>query len=92
MGILLAAEQGVDHAAGGIVHCEEQRELRSAFAQPTVMTAVQLYQHACPGHPLAAHPVLWRGSSPRTVQSGVDQNAPQGGPADVDALAFAQQL
>ena len=91
-GILLAAEQGVDHGAGGIVHREQKGELGPVFAQPAVMTAVQLYQHAFPGHPLTAHPVLGRASSPWTAQSGVGQDTPQGSPAHVDALAFAKQL
>ena len=91
-GILLAAEQGVDHAAGGIVHRYQEGELGPVITQPAVIAPVQLYQHACPGHPLTADPVLWRASSPWTAQSGVDQDAPQGGPADVDALSFSQQL
>ena len=49
--VLLLAEPGVDHAAGGVVHREEQRELRPVFTQPPMMAAVQLYQHALPGHP-----------------------------------------
>ena len=56
------------------------------------MTAVQLDQHALPRHALAAQPVLGRTPSSWTAQTGVDQDAPQGGPADVDALALAQQL
>ena len=49
--VLLLAEPGVDYSAGGVVHREEQRELRPVFPQPPVMAAVQLYQHALPGHP-----------------------------------------
>ena len=92
VGVLLLAEEGVDHRAGGIVHCDQQRERWHPVPQPRVMTAVHLDQHSLPGHSLAAHPVLWRTPSPRTAQPGVDQDAPQGGPADVEALAFAQQL
>ena len=54
------------------------------------MTAVHLDQHTLPRHTLAAHPVLGRTPASWTPQTGVDQDAPQGGPADVDALA--QQL
>ena len=57
-----------------------------------MVTAVHLDQHAFPGHTLAAHPVLGRTPSPRTAQPGVDQDTPQGGPADVDAVSIAQQL
>ena len=56
------------------------------------MTAVQLCQHSLPGHALTTYPVLGLASSSWTVQTGVDQDASQGGPADVDALAFAGQL
>ena len=92
VGVLLLAEEGIDHSTGGIVHRDQQRERRRLFPQPRVMTAVHLNQHALPGHAPAAHPVLGRTPSPRTAQTGVDQDAPQGGPADVDALALAQQL
>ena len=57
-----------------------------------MIAAVQLDQHTLPGHPLPAHPVLGWAPSPRTVQSGVHQDAPQGGPADDDALALGKQL
>ncbi len=40
----------------------------------------------------AAYPVLGRKPSPWTTRPGVDQHAPQHGPADVDALSLAQQL
>ena len=92
MGVLLLAEEGVDHRTGGIVHCDQQRERRRLVPQPRVMTAVHLDQHALPRHALAAHPVLGWTPSPRTAETGVDQDAPQGGPADVDALALAKQL
>ena len=59
---------------------------------PPVIAAVQLDQHTLSGHPLAAPPVLGWAPAPRTGQSGVDQDAPQGGPADGDTLALGQQL
>ena len=90
--ILLFTEKCVDHAAGGVVHGEQDRELRSVLAQPAVVTAVQLDQHALLGHPLAAHPVLRRTPASRTVQSRFDQHAPQGSPAHVDSLSFTEQL
>ena len=92
VGVLLLAEEGVDHRAGGIVHGDQQRERRRLFPPPRVMAAVHLDQHALPGHALAAHPALGRPPAPRTAQSGVDRNTPQGGPANVAALPFAQQL
>ena len=90
--VFLIAEESVDHGASGIINGEEQRELRPVLAQPAVMTAVQLYQNSLPGPALTTYPVLGLASSSWTVQTGVDQDASQGGPADVDALAFAGQL
>ena len=73
MGVLLLAEEGVDHRAGGIVHCDQQRERWHPVPQPRVMTAVHLDQHSLPGHSLAAYPVLWLAPAPRTAQPGVDR-------------------
>ena len=64
VGVLLLAEEGVDHRAGGIVHCDQQRERWNPVPQPRVMTAVHLYQHSLPGHSLAAYPVLWLAPAP----------------------------
>ena len=91
-GVLFFAEEGVDHRAGGVVDRDQQRERRDLVPQPRMMTAVHLDQQALPGHALAAYPVLWWTLLPRTAQPRPHQNAPQGGPADVDALALAQQL
>ena len=90
--VLLLTEEGVDHRASGIVHRDQQRERRRLVPQPRVVAAVHLDQHALTGHALAAYPVLGRTPLPRTAQSGVNQDTPQGRPADFDALSFAQQL
>ena len=92
VGVLLFCEEGVDHRAGGIVHCDQQRERRRLVPQPPAMTAVHLDRHAPGWHALTAHPVLGRASSPWTAQSQVHQDAPQSAPADVDAVALTQQL
>ena len=81
-----------DHLTGGIVHRDQQREWRRLVPQPRVMAAVHLDEHTLPGHALAAHPVLGRTPLSRTAQTDVDQDTPQGRPADFDALSFAQQL
>ena len=91
-GILLIAKEGARHTARGIVHGEQDRELRSVLAQSPVITAIHLDQHTLPWHPLTAHPVLGRAPAPRTAEPGVDQDAPQRGPAHVEALAFTEQL
>ena len=92
VGVLLLAEEGVDHLTGGIVHRDQQRGWRRLVPPPRVMAAVHLDEHALAGHALAAHPVLGRTPLPWTAQASVDQDAPQGRPADFDALPFAQQL
>ena len=58
--ILLGTEHRVDHGACGVVHRQEQGELRTVIAQPRVMAAVHLDQHPFSGQALAAHPVLGR--------------------------------
>ena len=90
--VFLLAKQGVDHGAGGVVHRQQQRERWAVVSQPPVITAVQLDQHARSGHPLATDPVLGWTATARTAQPGVQQNASQGGSADVDAFPLAQQF
>ena len=90
--VFLLAEEGGNHRTGGIIHRDQQRERRRLISQPRVVTAVHLDQHSLPGHTLAAHPMLGRTPSPRAAQTGVDQDAPQGGPADVYAFPFREQL
>ena len=90
--VLLLTEQGIDHSASGVVHRQQQGEWRAQIAQPAVTAAVQLDQHAFPGHALPAHPVLGRTPASRACQTSVDQDAPQCGPGDVDALPFVEQL
>ena len=92
MAVLLIAEPGVDHTAGGVVHRQQQREWRAVFAQAPVITGVRLDQHAVPRHALATYPVLGRTPSPRTAHSGLREEASQGGPANVDSFPFPQQL
>ena len=90
--VFLLAEEGGNHRTGGIIHRDQQRERRRLISQPRVVTAIHLDQHSLPGHTLAAHPMLGRTPSPRAAQTGVDQDAPQGGPANVDAFPFREQL
>ncbi len=92
VGVFPLGEAGVNHRTSGIVHGQQQCERSSPVPQQRVMTAVQLDQHALSRHALAAYPVLGRTPASWTAQTGVDQDAPQGGPADVDALALAPQL
>ena len=49
-GVLGGAEDSLGHGAGGVVHGDEQRQLRSPVLQPWVFTPVDLHQHALLGH------------------------------------------
>ena len=55
-------------------------------------TAVQLYQQPSLGHPLAAKTVLGRAPAAGTADASLGENAPHGGPAQVDPFPFPQQL
>ena len=90
--VFMIAKQGVDNGAGGVVHCQQQRQWWAAVTQPPVITAVQLDQYALSGHPLATHSMLGRPATARTAQPCLRQDAPQGGSADIDAFPLAQQF
>ena len=90
--VFLRAKQGVDHGAGGVVHRDQQRERRGLIPQPRVIAAVQLDQHALLGHPLPTDSVFGWTAAPGTAQSNVQQDPPQGGPADVNAFPLGQQF
>ena len=80
------------HGAGGVVHGDEQRQLRSPVLQPGMMAAVDLHQHALLGHAPVPEPVLLGAAAARTAQTGLGQDAAHRGTAQVDALAFPQQF
>ena len=40
-GVLLLAEQGVDHDAGGVIDGQQQREGRTIVSKPPVVAAVR---------------------------------------------------
>ena len=91
-GVLLSAEEGIDHGPGRVVHSDQEHELWSVAAQPPVIAAVHLDRHTLAGHALSAHGVLRWTPFPRVAQAGVQQDAPQGAPANVDTLTFTEQL
>ena len=70
------AEEGVHHGAGGVIHRQQQRELRSRLPQPPVKAAVHLDQHPGLRHSLATHPMLRRTATARAVQPSGYQYAP----------------
>ena len=53
-GVLLLAEQGVDHDASSVIDGQQQREGRTMVSKPPVMAAVHLHQHALLGASAAA--------------------------------------
>ena len=91
-GVLLGTEHRVDHGAGGVVNRQQQGELGTVIAQPPVETAVDLHQHPSLGHPLPPHPMLGRTPVAWAGNARPGQNAPHGGPAEVDALPVPEQL
>ena len=91
-GVLAGAENGLGHGPGGVVHGDEQRQLRSPVLQPGMVAAVDLHQQALPGHAPAPETVLLGAAAARTADAGLDQNAAHRGTAQVDALALPQQL
>ena len=91
VGILQLAEQGIDHYPSGVIHCKQQRELRSIFSQPSVVAAVYLNQHTLAWHPLPPNAVLRRATPTRTVHTGVRQYLAQRVTTDVYALPLPQQ-
>ena len=90
--VLLLAEQGVDHDAGGVIDGQQQREGRTIVSKPPVVAAVHLYQHALAGHPLPADTVPGRPTVAWALQTGTRQYAPQRGSTDLYALALPEQL
>ena len=91
-GVLAGAECRLGHGAGGVVHGDEQRQLRSQVLQPGMVAAVDLHQHALLGHAPAPEAVLLGAAAARTADACLDQNSAQRGTAQIDALAFPQQL
>ena len=91
-GVLLLAKHRVGHGAGGIVHRQEQGELRALLTQPPMKTAVDLHQHAFLGHSLPSHPVSGRPTFPRAGNARPGQDAVHCSPAGVNPLPVTQQL
>ena len=91
-GVLRGAEDGLGNHSGCIVDGDQQRQLRSPVLQPGVLTAVDLHQHTLLGHAPAPEAVLRGAATAGAADAGLDQNAANGGAAQVDALAFPQQL
>ena len=89
-GVLGSAECRLGHGAGGVVHGDEQRQLRSPVLQPGMVAAVDLHQHAFLGHAPAPEAVLLGAAAARTADACLDQNSAQRGTAQIDALAFPQ--
>ena len=52
-GVLLLAEQSVDHDASGVIDGQQQHEGRTMVSKPPVVAAVHLYQDALSRHSLA---------------------------------------
>ena len=60
--------------------------------RPRMVAAVDLHRHVLLGHAPAPEPVLPGVAAASTADACLDQNSAQRGTAQVDALAFPQQL
>ena len=58
-GVLLGAEHGVDHGAGGVVHGQQQGELGTVIAQPPVMACRPPAPASRPGACAVVVPGAW---------------------------------
>ena len=63
VGVLLLAEEGVDHRTGGIVHRDQQSERRRLAPQPPVKRNCHPSESACPpGASAAGASGAWAGA------------------------------
>ena len=90
--VLLLAEGGPGHQAGGIVDAGHEREPGTATLEPVVAAAVDLEEHARLRHPLAAEPVAPRSPSPYRGQPGLGEDPTQCPLGHDDALALGEQV
>ena len=91
-GVLVGPEVRRQYLAGRIVNGQVQVELGIVITQPAVVTAVDLGQHALPGHAFPPYPVPGWTPPPRALDAGRGQDPPQGLAADPDRLALCEQL
>ena len=90
--VLLRAEHGGGHSAGGVIHGQQQGKPGPSFPRSAMVAAVDLHQHSLLGHPPPAHPVLLGPAAARAADTGLDQDATHSGAAQIYALPFAKQL
>ena len=90
--VLLLPEERARHRAGGIVDGPDQRRQRPLRAEPAVAAAVGLEQHPLPGHPLPAAAMLRGTPRPGAADPRREQDAPDGGAVQMDALALREQV
>ena len=91
-GVLLWAEYGVGHSAGGIIHRQQQYESGPSVLEPAMMAAADLQQHALLGHPFPAHPVFGRTVLPGAEQARAVEETAYRLSAWVNALPLCQNL
>ena len=58
LGVLLVSEDGPGDQAGGVVNGADQAQVWPASLEPVVAAGVNLEEHAGPGIPVTAAPVL----------------------------------
>ena len=92
MGVLILTEQRACDLACGVVHSQQQHELRSIVSKPPVVAAIYLYQHPLAWHPLPTNTVFRWTTAARAVHSGFNQYPSQSAASYLYTLAFSQQF
>ena len=90
--VLLFAEGGPGDEPGGIVDAAHEGEPGSTALEPVMSAAIDLEEHAGPGHPLAAAAVAPWSPPPHRRQAGLGEDPAQRPLRDDDALALSEQV
>ena len=92
VGVLLLPEQGEGDRPGGVVHGADERQVGAAALQPVVPAPVDLQQHPLLGVALPSTVALGRPAAARTADAPGQQDPPDGGAGQADALPLRQHL
>ena len=92
VGILFGAEDAPEHLPRRIVDRAVQHQARAAVLEPRMLTAVHLDEEARLRHALTATPMPGWAPFPGTAEAGLTQAALDGGPGEVEVLAFGEEL
>ncbi len=89
VGVFLLPKRGSQDLAGRIIDRGDEGKARAPLLEPVVVTAIELDQQAGLGHALAASAMPGRATPSRAAQSGVPEDAVDGGLGKHEAFAFS---